>query len=212
MTLVLKFASMNMTFDIDGFGEDGYDFLEKNQILAPYKGEILNMDGVSPGMSVNHLCVYYTYLLDRHSPLLSIENIRERKSEAAKKAMLKKRNGRFPEWVQEIIVGSDYVNRVKNRMLYVQHNNSWALLVSLQNAYYGLLETIDKGDISKAKEAVRLKNDIDEIITEMNHGPVSMSDQEMVYAILEEESLGIRPEEYIPVYQNGRRVFPEYAQ
>lgn len=203
---------MAMFFDISGFPNKGFDFLAQNPMLQPYAKEIVSLEKASPGMCVNRLLVYYALLVDRKSPLLNIDNLRERKSEAAKMAHLIKRGNKYPEWVQEIIVGSDYVNRVKNRMLYVQHNNTWSLLVSLQDAYYKILEDIGAGDSTKAKEAIKLKTDIDGLIEEMNQGPLSMEDKEMVYSILEEQSLGIRPEEYIPKYQKDRRVFIEFAQ
>lgn len=200
-----------MHFNIDGFGEQGWSFIAANPKLKPYSGEIMNLNGVSPGMDVDRLLIYYAMLVDRGSHLLEIDNIRERKTEAMRIAKLPKREEGIPEWVQEVIIGSLYVNRVKNRLLYVQYNNDWSLLVTLQDAYYKMLDEVSTGGSSKAKEAIAIKNQMDSLIEAMNKGPVTLEDREIVYMILEEESLGIRPEEHIKRYQESGTVFSEYA-
>lgn len=203
---------MKMHFDISGFGNDDWDWIAANPKLEPYRNELTNLTGVSPGMDLQRLFVYLVLLVDKESPLLIFENIKERKSEAAKRAKLFKRGSDYPQWVQEIIAGSVFVHRFKNRLLYVQHNNTWALLVSLQDAYYNILLKVDQGDTKSVKDAIQTKNDIDALLSEMNNGPLTDSDKEVVYSILEEVSLGLRPEEHVVKYSKTKSVFTEFTQ
>jgi hypothetical protein len=192
--------------------DTAWDLFELNPSLAPYRSEFEDMTGASPGMSLKRMFVYLAYLVDKESPLKNIQSLRDRQKEAAELAKLVKRPGGIPEWVQEIIQGSDYVNRCKIRMLYVQNNNDWALLNTLQNSYYKTLELIENGQHDKTKDAIKLKNEIDGLQDRINGGEMSDAEREMVFAILQEESLGIRPEEHIKAFQQNKSVFSEIGE
>lgn len=202
---------MGMFFEVDGFEEPGWDLFSHNPSLEPYKAELTDLHGVSPGISISRMFVYLAYLVDKSGPLRDYENYKERMQEAAKMAGLEKRHNGSPEWVDEIINGSDYVSRFKMRMLFVQHSSDWSILMTLQGALHKTLIEIDKGDTSKLKDMKVLKAEISDIQEGMNGSEMTEDEKRLSFAILEEESLGIRPEEYIPKYQREKSLFKDFA-
>lgn len=200
-----------MYYNIEEVNKDWHP-CDLNEILSPYREVFDNMEGVSPGMSIRHLFVYLVYMIDKGSPLNDVDSYREKKQEAAKLSGLIKRQGGSPSWVQEIIVGSDYVNRIKVLMMRSQYNNDWSLLMTLQSAYYTLLEETASGDTDKAKKAMELNSQINEVQKKMNGGALTDLEKMMMLRILEDENLGIRPEEHIRAYEDHQEVFMEFSQ
>jgi hypothetical protein len=194
------------------FNIEAEDIFEANPKLKPYKSDFLKAGESVFALSIKRMFVYLAYHVDKQSPLNDIDSYKDKSKEAMLKAGLFRRADGYPEWVEAIISGeNEYVNRCKMRMLQVQYDNEWSLLVTLRTAFYSVQEDILNGE-DKSKRAIDLNNEINKLLDVMNKRQMSPEERRMSLSILEDVSLGIRPEEHILEYETNGRVFEEFNQ
>lgn len=194
------------------FRTDTEDIFEDNPRLKPYRSDFEKAASSVLGMSMKRMFIYLAYQVDKDSPLHDIDSYKEKSREAMLKAGLFRRELGYPEWVEAIISGeNEYVNRCKVRMLQVQHDNEWSLLVTLRTAFYNIQEEILRGE-NKSKAAIDLNKEINTLLDVMNKRQMTPYERMMSLSILEDLSLGIRPEEHIMEYETSKRVFEEFEQ
>ena len=207
------FGDMDRVFNIDNRFRPDWNFLEDNEILLPYKHvfDDTKAEGLAVGFDVNVMFVYLANMLDRGSPSRNMGNYRDKIIYSSDEAGLKQRNGGYPEWIEQIIDGCSFVNHCAVRMLYVQNNNKLSVLNAFQEAFYKSLEKV-KEDPSAYKETEGISKKIDELLVELNNGPVNSQREIMLYGLINEVSLGIKPEEHIKMFEERQEVFPELYQ
>lgn len=204
---------MEKVFDLKDRNRPGWKFLESNKILQAYAHvfDDTKDETLAVGFDVNKMFVFLATMYDRGSATRAMVNYRDRLIYSCEEAGLHQRQNSYPEWMEQIIDGHPFVDSCASRMLYVQHDNDFSYLVVLQESFYKALQEL-KGDSSKHKEVTSLKKLIDDEMQKINNGPLSTQKAIMMYGLIEEMSLGIKPEDHIKIFQDRGEVFNEFAQ
>jgi hypothetical protein len=207
------FGDMERAFKIENRFRPEWNFLDDNSILEPYKHvfDDSKAEGLAVGFDVNVMFVYLANMLDKGSPSRNMGNYRDKIIYSCDEAGLKQRDGGYPEWMEQIINGCGFVNHCAARMMYVQNNNKLAMLNAFQEAFYKSLENL-KNNPSAYKETGEISKRIEELLIEINNGPVSKQREVILYGLINEVSLGIKPEEHIKMFETRKEVFPELYQ
>jgi len=145
---------------------------------------------------------YIVFMYDINSPLLEIRQLHRRKAEALlQSGFLPGSNGRFPKYVERLILNEYYtINRMIVRYLRIQHNSDFELLVTYEEKLSDVMrklisEDIEEKDRDIIMAADMLREKIKELEQTLFRDNVEKDILKVMYDEMENEQLQLRPED-----------------
>lgn len=165
----------------------------------------------SPGKGIdnNKVLLYIFCMYDFKTPYrLKHSDVTKRKLEVAHDVgFVVDKDGRFDSTIEDILKGKNQVVNAKIVEYVRLHRNSkYAYLVAIESSYFNLMQEIVAGETSKLKEARNVQQELENILSDIINEDDNPITKDTVLKYMEEERLGLRPEEIAMKLANGEEI------
>jgi hypothetical protein len=167
-------------------------------------------------MSKRHICQYIVLMYDKNNDEIRAEYpfYPQRKLEIAKAVGLIPPKGKTPKKVEDMLIGrNEDVNKMIVRYLTLFNNPDLLMLASMYSISLHLhvqsySPDFDKNTISNLE---KVQKNIMELTENIFGGKDETELRQELYKSIEEQSLGIRPEEVAEALQKGEKPLGDYT-
>lgn len=149
---------------------------------------------------------YVLLLYDQKSPYrMKYSDVLKRKIEVAHDVGFDvNENGTFHSTIEDILRGrNEIVNKKIVQFVRMHRSFKYTYLVSIESAYYNLMQEIISGDTRNIGKAKDMRDDLEESLHELLNQDTNAFIRDAVLKYMEDERLELRPEDIAKKLQNG---------
>jgi len=153
---------------------------------------------------------YFACLYDKHGSARDIEDMTDRRIHCMQVAGIDV--DQLLGWHTDMIeLKKPWFRAMCNAMLVCQFDTELITLQTYQDAIVTLnIKVRESAESVDLNNLIKIKQKYNELLVSLNGEPLEKSRMRDIDAVLNQKSLGIRPEEYILSYEKGHKLFPEY--
>lgn len=198
---------------------DVRDILDSYQGLSKYPEFDYNNKELIP-VGIDKIIRYIFMMYQEDSPLMSIEDINQRRVEAAKLVGFKMSNGKFSRKVEEFLTGQlREANKIVIRFLRVSNSRAWSELRVFEDTYYSELKRLRDGDLRTGEKTETLhktikaiRKDIDALEYEILNQDKNQDMVSLLYEYMNVELMCPSPEDVVNAIKDGtlKELIPNY--
>lgn len=192
------------------------DFYELNPIITPYRSQFdcgdypRNKEGRL--YDEQKALRYFAALYDKGGNAREIEGMSDRRIHCLHVAGIDVDH--LLNWHTDMVeVKKPWFRSMCNAILVAQFNTELITLQTYQDAIITLnIKVRETAESSDLNNLIKIKEKYNALLLSLNGEPLEQNRMRDIDSILNQKSLGIRPEEYILRFEKGHKLFVEHEQ
>jgi len=162
------------------------------------------------GLDNNKLMLYIFCMYDQNTPYRrKFPDVKKRKYEIAIDVGFEfvKKMRTFTDPVQDFLIGRNRIANAKIVEFVRMHRNyKYTYLVAMEESFYKVMSEVVDGETNKMKELKGIQNDLEKTMDEILNTDDNPYVNDSLLLYIEEERLGLRPEEIALKLANGEVI------